>query len=140
VIRVEETMKEIYCYESIQNEKGEFNSSFTGQLPDFIEEKYPIRKFEEQVEKFTVVIHHSEGQTAVDLLRCRVDKLTIFGNQMIMAYRNEGLQCYKIFQRYLLHGRQADITIGHVHEFILMDNLLFIREITKSTADAKYVD
>lgn len=128
-------MKEIYCSEPIQNKNGEFNGPFIDKLPETIEETHPIEKdFEEKTEKFTLVIHHSEGQIAATLLRCRIDKWSISGNQMIIAYRNnEKLQCYKLFQRYLLQGREADITIGRVHEFIMMDNLLFIREILNPT-------
>lgn len=132
---MEDAMKEIYCYEPIQNKNGEFKGPFIDKLPETIEETYPIKKdFREKTEKLTLLIRHSEGQIAATLLRCRVDKWTIFGNQMIIAYRNnEGLQCYKIFQRYLLQGREADITIGRVHEFIMIDNLLFIREILNPT-------
>jgi len=128
-------MKEIYCSESIQNENGEFNGPFIEKLPETIEEIHPINEdFREKTEKLTLAIHHAKGQTKVTLLRCRVDKWIISNNQMIISYRNnEGLQCYKIFQRYLLYGREADVTIGRINEFIMIDNLLFIREILHST-------
>gem|GEM_PF-2856129 len=141
---------EVTCYIDLspRNNKGEFNNTFIKQLREAIKEAFPVKKdFRTNSEKATLTVYYPKGQIKATLFRCLVLDSRTVGNNLIVTYRTQEEVGRHTYNRYYLHEREADIVNGRNYEFILIDNVLLVEEITRAdqemiqdVADADNID
>jgi hypothetical protein len=146
---MEAIMEAIYYLDlSPMDYKGEPSDAFIEQLREVIRGVFPVKMdFRTNSERATLMIRHPRGQTEATLFRCPVINSRIIGNNLVITYRKQEEIGKHIYSRYYLQEREADIINGHSYQFILIDNVLLVeeithqdKEITQDTIDADNTD
>lgn len=128
-----EAMEVCYLDLPFTGKKGEINNSFIAMLQERIEETFPVKKgYRENSEEATLTVYYPKGQVRVTLFRCLVVDSYTVSNNMTITYQKRGEIGHHFYNRYYLHERETDIVNGCYYEFLLIDNALLVRKITKA--------